>query len=111
MLAKIIGKQCMILLTFVTKAGLGNQENQWNLLQVFSIYTILGLLVKEKSKRLPLTQILEHPWITKFNKGIREMRLNAQSDAKFKFYSHQQPQSPKILDEIAQRTNEDLGGN
>jgi len=67
----------------------------------------IELLIKDKSKRLTLTQILEHPWITKYCAGIREMRMKAQPTSQFKVYSHQQPHSPKILDEVMHRSKED----
>ncbi len=69
-----------------------------------------GLLVKDKTKRLPLKQVLEHPWLTKQSQGLRDMRLRSPKIGQFKAYSHQQPHSPQILDEIVRRPKEDFGG-
>ncbi len=55
-------------------------------------------------------QALEHPWLTKSSLGIREMHMKAETTVKFKVYSHQQPHSPKILDEVTRRTKDPFGG-
>lgn len=55
-----------------------------------------------------LVKALEHPWITKYCHGIREMRMKAENVSQFKVFSHQQPNSPKILDEVMKRTKEEL---
>ena len=70
----------------------------------------LECLVKDKSKRLTLTQVLEHPWIAKNCEGISEERRKSQEGTKFRMYSHQQPHSPKILGEVSKREKEDFGG-
>ncbi len=67
-------------------------------------------MIKDKAKRLPLVQVLEHPWITKYCQGIREMRMKAQAGTQFKVYSHMQPHSPKILDEVMRRSKDEFGG-
>jgi len=54
--------------------------------------------------------VLEHPWIGKYCSGIREIRMKAQNASQFKVFSHQQPNSPKILDEVMKRTNDEFGG-
>ncbi len=65
---------------------------------------------KDKNKRISLTEALEHTWITSNCAGIREMRMTAQGLAKFKVFSHQQPHSPKILDEVTRRAKDEFGG-
>jgi len=52
---------------------------------------------------------LEHPWIAKNFQGIRELRMKAENLNQFKVFSHQQPNSPKILDEVMNRTKEEFG--
>jgi hypothetical protein len=66
-------------------------------------------LIKDKTKRLPLINVLEHPWIVNNFQGIRELRMNAENKTQFKVFSHQQPNSMKILDEIMSRTKEEFG--
>ena len=75
-----------------------------------SLKSNIELLIKDKLKRLPLVKALEHPGISKYCQGIREMRMKAQNENQFKVFSHQQPNSPKILDEVMKRTKDELDG-
>jgi ABC-type uncharacterized transport system substrate-binding protein len=70
----------------------------------------IELLIKDKAKRITLREVLEHPWIEKYCSGIREVRMKAGNQSQFKVFSYQQPNSPKILDEIAKRANDDFEG-
>ena len=76
----------------------------------YEINLILELIVKDRTKRMTLTEVLEHPWITENCSDLREMRKNSDSISQFKLYSHQQPHSPKILDEVIKRTTDEFGG-
>jgi len=71
------------------------------------------LLVKEPENRMTLEQVLEHPWLVKGAVHIRDLRRNSLNDrlSKFKVFSHSQPDSPRILEEIERRAEEDdVGG-
>ncbi len=58
------------------------------------VITRAEILVKDKSKRLTVTQILEHPWLTKNCEVMRELRLGANKGARFGLYTQQQYAPP-----------------
>jgi len=71
------------------------------------------LLVKDPENRMTLEQVLEHPWLVKGAANIRDMRRNSLNDrlSKFKVFSHAEPHSPRILEEVERRAKEDdVGG-
>ncbi len=47
--------------------------------------------MKDPAKRLSLKEVLEHPWITKDVKGIREARRNSMPGNAFTLFSLAQP--------------------
>jgi len=71
------------------------------------------LLTKDPKKRMTLEQVLEHPWLIKGATDIKELRRKSINDrlSKFKVFSHAEPDSPKIMEEIEKRSKEDdVGG-
>ena len=59
---------------------------------------------------MSIKQALEHPWIKKYSKKVVENRFHSPVVTQFKVYSHHQPDSPKIKEEVAKRGKEDFGG-
>ncbi len=59
---------------------------------------------------MPLKEVLQHPWVTKFAKDVREMRRNSLPASAFKMFTHQQPNSPLIFKEAEKRAKNDFGG-
>jgi len=71
------------------------------------------LLVKDPENRMTLEQVLEHTWLIKGTTNIRDMRRNSLNDrlSKFKVFSHAEPGSPRIMEEVERRSKEDdVGG-
>jgi hypothetical protein len=66
--------------------------------------------MKNKDKRMTLKDVLQHPWVTKYSKDVREMRRNSLPGTAFKMFSHAQPNSPMIVKEVEKRGTDDFGG-
>jgi hypothetical protein len=81
----------MILLLFQVLSGRKIPLNLRHLLTVIYIFkNILDLLQKDPSKRMTIKEVLEHPWIQKFNKTkLPEMRRQSKDDkaSNFKIYT------------------------
>jgi len=85
----------------------------WEKISKEAINFIERLLVKDPENRMTLEQALEHPWLVKGATDIRDMRRNSLNDrlSKFKVFSHAEPHSPRILEEVERRAKEDdVGG-
>ena len=57
-------------------------------------------MVKEPSKRLTLKEVLQHPWITRDIKDIRDARRNSLPGTAFALFSLPQPD---LLKEIQKK--------
>ncbi len=47
---------------------------------------IKGLLQKDRHKRITLEEVLNHPWVTKRNQGIADLRRKSDDFSKFPAY-------------------------
>jgi len=68
-------------------------------------------LVKDPSKRLTLKEVLQHPWITKDIKDIREARRMSLPGNQFELFSLVQPDTKDLLKEIQKKKTEDKKDN
>lgn len=93
---------------FSYSAWLKVSKDAKNFVESIDYCVIIELLIKDPRKRMTLEQTLEHPWLTRGDADIRNLRRNSVSDriSKFKMFSHAQPDSPKIIEEIEKITKE-----
>ena len=59
------------------------------------IYLFLGLLEKDRFKRIGLEEVLGHPWICRRNKDIQELRRNVDLIEQFEAFSTTDYKSPR----------------
>lgn len=73
------------------------------LLKVYSLHNMIELLLKEPSKRMTLKEILQHPWITRDIKDVREARRNSLPGDAFSVFSLVQPDKTDLLKEVQKK--------
>ncbi len=56
---------------------------------------LLGLLDKDRFKRIKLEEVLSHPWICKKSRDIAEIRKNVDQMEQFEAFSNTQYKSPR----------------
>ena len=64
---------------------------------------LVEILVKEPSKRITLKEVLQHPWITRDIKDVRDARRNSLPGNAFAVYSLVQPDTTNLLKEIQKK--------
>lgn len=74
MTEKLLDKLSMILLISLTLFGKTFQKKLKILSKVRKCNEFLETLRKDRRKRISLKEVLEHPWITKSDKNLRELR-------------------------------------
>ena len=62
-------------------------------------YMEIGMIQKDKTKRITIEQLLMHPLIASSTDDIKEMREAASNMSKFKLFSLQSPNEETILSE------------
>ncbi|MDR3548988.1 MAG: hypothetical protein P4M11_12125 [Candidatus Pacebacteria bacterium] len=63
--------------------------------------TDVGMLMKDPEQRVTLKELLTHPWIAGGGGRLESLRRNATSEAAFKVFSQQKPNSLKMYDEVS----------
>lgn len=77
------------------------RKKGWTSLKVISLtFILLELLVKEPSKRLTLKEVLQHSWITRDIKDIREARRNSLPGNAFELFSLAKPEGGDLFKEM-----------
>ena len=67
----------------------------------------IEVLIKDPAKRLTLKEVLQHPWITRDLKDIRDARRNSLPGDQFALYSLVQPEKTDLFKEIIKKKEKD----
>jgi len=80
---------------------------QWNLSKVYIdlILYIIEVLAKDPAKRIILKEVLQHPWITRDLKEIRDARRNSLPGNAFGLFSLVQPEKEEIFKDIIKKND------
>lgn len=55
--------------------------------------------MKDPNKRISLKEVLQHPWLTRDIKGVRDLRRNSLPASAFEAFTQVQPNSGKEKEE------------
>ena len=61
------------------------------------------LLIKDPAKRLSLKEILQHPWVTREVKDVRDARRNSMPGNAFTLYSQVRPDTADLVKETLKK--------
>eukprot|EP00831_Metopus_contortus_P001416 TRINITY_DN10507_c0_g2_i7.p1 TRINITY_DN10507_c0_g2~~TRINITY_DN10507_c0_g2_i7.p1 ORF type:complete len:113 (-),score=42.10 TRINITY_DN10507_c0_g2_i7:69-407(-) len=68
-----------------------------------AIEFVRRLLIKDPEKRMTLREVLQHPWITRDIKEVREARRNSLPGNAFELFSLVKPDTTNLLKEIQKK--------
>jgi serine/threonine protein kinase len=75
----------------------------WKKISKEGLDFVKKLLVKDPAKRLPLKDILQHPWLTKDIKDVRELRRNSLPGDAFAAFSLAHPDTTDLLKDMQKK--------
>ena len=74
------------------------KRRNWLCEEYFGILIFVEVLTKEPSKRITLKEVLQHPWLTRDIKGIRDARRGSIPATAFELYSLVKPDVEAVKD-------------
>ena len=75
-------------------------STSWKKISKEGVDFVKKLLIKDPAKRLGLKEVLQHPWVTRDIKDIREARRNSLPGNAFTLFSLVQPDTTNLLKEV-----------
>eukprot|EP00831_Metopus_contortus_P001417 TRINITY_DN10507_c0_g2_i8.p1 TRINITY_DN10507_c0_g2~~TRINITY_DN10507_c0_g2_i8.p1 ORF type:complete len:128 (-),score=44.04 TRINITY_DN10507_c0_g2_i8:69-452(-) len=78
-------------------------SSPWKKITKEAIEFVRRLLIKDPEKRMTLREVLQHPWITRDIKEVREARRNSLPGNAFELFSLVKPDTTNLLKEIQKK--------